>query len=98
MMTNSKHFQSLSLTPSACSMFEVIATRLHQLEKSLTAKLFRTVWRFIAQQLDTFLFDELVMENRFNVDGALQLKYDVTRNLLPLFAQFCDKPDVYFTQ
>lgn len=97
-MQNVKEFQSLSLTPTACAIFEVLVTGLHKLEQKLTAKLFMIVWRFIAQQLDTFLFDELVLENRFNECGALQFKYDVTRNLLPLFAQFSDRPDAYFSQ
>lgn len=97
-MENSKEFQSLSLTPSACPMFEIIATRLHQLQKSLTSKLFKIVWRYIAEQLDTFLFDDLVLENRFSEAGALQFKYDVTRNLLPLFSQFSDRPESYFTR
>lgn len=97
-MENCKDFKSLSLTPTACPMFEIIGTRLHQLQKSLTAKLFRIVWRYIAQQLDTFLFDGLVLENRFSDAGALQFKYDVFRNLLPLFAQFSDRPESYFTQ
>lgn len=97
-MDNSKEFLSLSLTPSACPMFEIVGTRLHQLQKQLTSKLFRIVWRYVAQQLDTFLYEELVLENRFSEAGALQLKYDVTRNLLPLFAQFSDRPESYFTQ
>lgn len=97
-MDNSKEFQSLSLTPTACPMFEIIGTRLHQLQKSLTTKLFKIVWRYIAQQLDTFLFEELVLENRFSEAAALQFKYDVTRNLLPLFSQFSDRPESYFTR
>lgn len=97
-MENCKEFKSLSLTPSACPMFEIIGTRLHQLQKSLTAKLFRIAWRYISQQLDTFLFEELVLENRFSEAGALQFKYDVCRNLLPLFSQFSERPESYFTQ
>lgn len=97
-MENSRDFKSLSLTPTACPMFEIIGTRLHQLQKSLTAKLFRIVWRYIAEQLDTFLFEDLVLENRFSEAGALQFKYDVCRNLLPLFAQFSERPESYFTQ
>lgn len=97
-MENSRDFKSLSLTPTACPMFEIIGTRLHQLQKFLTNKLFRIVWRYIAQQLDTFLYEDLVLENRFSEAGALQFKYDVCRNLLPLFAQFSERPESYFTQ
>lgn len=91
-------FKDLSLTPSACPIFEILATRLHQLQKNLASKLFRIVWRSIAQQLDDYLFEDLVLDNRFNDGGSLQLKYDVTRNLLPLFSQFSERPDTYFSQ
>lgn len=93
-----KEYRSLSLTPSACPVFEVIAKRLHQLQKNLEGKLFAVVWRNMAQQIDTFLFEDLVLDNRFSNGGALQLKFDVMRNLLPLFAQFSDKPENYFSQ
>ncbi|CAH1997276.1 unnamed protein product [Acanthoscelides obtectus] len=93
-----REFRSLSLTPSACPMFEVLSKRLHQLQKALHATLFNKVWRSVAQQLDAHLFEDLVLDNRFSDGGALQLKFDVTRNLVPLFAQFSDRANNYFTQ
>lgn len=97
-MTAQKDFRTLSLTPTACFMFEILAKRLHQLQKSLTYKLFIFVWRFIAQQLDNHLFEDLVLDNKFNDGGAVQFKFDVTRNLFPLFAQFSEKPENHFMQ
>lgn len=97
-MSTSKDFRSISLTPSACPMFDVIAKRLHQLEKHLQTNLFTNVWRSIAQQIDTHLFEDLIMDNRFNEGGALQFKFDIIRNLLPLFSQFSEKPNNYFVQ
>lgn len=38
------------------------------------------------------------MDNRFNDGGALQLKFDITRNLLPLFAHYSDIPANSFPQ
>ncbi|XP_018566371.1 RAD50-interacting protein 1 [Anoplophora glabripennis] len=97
-MKTAKEFRSLSLTPSACPMFEILSKRLHQLQKSLQSKLFTYVWRSIAQQLDTYLFEDLVLDTRFSEGGALQLKFDVTRNLIPLFSQFSERPNNYFAQ
>ncbi|CAG9859732.1 unnamed protein product [Phyllotreta striolata] len=97
-MKVNKEFRSLSLTPTACSMFEVLSKRLHQLQKSLQGKLFTFVWRSIAQQLDSYLFEDLVLDNRFSEGGALQFKFDIVRNLIPLFLQFSQKPQNYFTQ
>ncbi|KAF5269578.1 hypothetical protein FQR65_LT05916 [Abscondita terminalis] len=94
-MERVKDMRSHSLTPSACPIFEVLASSLHELEKYLTGRLFTIVWRIVAKQLDTLLYEKLVLSNRFNEGGAEQLKFDVTRNLLPLFAQYTDKPHVY---
>ncbi|KAL3270463.1 hypothetical protein HHI36_021010 [Cryptolaemus montrouzieri] len=91
-------FKTLSLTPSACPMFEVLAKRLHKLQKTLATKLFSLVWKSIAQQLDTFLFEDLILENRFSESGALQIKYDVQRNLFALFSEFTERPASHFTQ
>ncbi|KAJ8953915.1 hypothetical protein NQ318_019155, partial [Aromia moschata] len=98
MMKVEKEFRSLSLTPSACPLFEILSKRLHQLQKSLQSRLFTYVWRSIAQQLDTYLFEDLVLDSRFSEGGALQFKFDITRNLIPLFSQFTDRPNNYFTQ
>lgn len=97
-MPAQKDLRSLSLTPTACPIFEILATRLHQLQKSLASKLFTIIWRSVAQQLDVFLFEDLVMDSRFSEGGALQLKFDITRNLFPLFSQFTEKPSSYFVQ
>lgn len=91
-------FRMLSLTPSACYMFEILAKRLHQLQKCLTHKLFLFVWQCIAQQLDLHLFEDLVMDNKFSVGGALQFKFDMLRNMFPLFAQFSEQPQNHFVQ
>ncbi|XP_025836467.1 RINT1-like protein [Agrilus planipennis] len=95
-ITKYKDIRSFSLTPSACPIFEILAIRLHQLQKKLTSKLFAATWKNLAKKLDEFFFDELVMENRFNEGGALQLKYDITRNLFPLFSQYTNSPEIYF--
>ncbi|EFA07987.1 RINT1-like protein [Tribolium castaneum] len=97
-MNVGKDIKGLSLTPTACPIFEIVAKRLHQLQKTLASKLFTIVWRSVAQQLDNYLFEDLVLDNRFNTGGALQLKYDVTRNLLPLFSQYTERPETYFVQ
>lgn len=97
-MTTNKDQRSFSLTPTACSMFEILATRLHQVQKSLSSQLFRSFWHSLAEQLDVFLYEELLLENRFNEGGAQQLKFDVMRNLFPLFAQFTDRPETYFSK
>lgn len=43
-----------------------------------------------------FLFEEVVLVNRFDNGGAEQLRYDILRNLFPLFGLYIDKPESYF--
>lgn len=89
---------SFSLTATACPMFEILATRLHQVHKCLANQLFRSFWHSLAEKLDTFMYEELVLQNRFNDGGAAQLKFDIHRNIFPLFAQYTEKPETYFTK
>lgn len=91
-----KDLVSLSVTSSACPMLERTATRLHQLNKYLSEKLFGIAWRTISSNIDEFLFDDLILMNRFNNSGALQLKYDITRNLFPIFSLYTEKSANYF--
>ncbi|KAM0737544.1 RAD50-interacting protein 1 [Formica fusca] len=95
-MQSSKEVSSLSVTPSGCPMFQELATRLHVLHNALALPLFNQAWKSLAVQFDQFLFEEVVLVNRFNNGGAEQLQYDVLRNLFPLFGLYINKPESYF--
>ncbi|XP_034939158.1 RAD50-interacting protein 1 [Chelonus insularis] len=95
-MQNENDVISLSVTPSGCVMFEELALRLHTLHDALSLPLFNTAWRLVASQLDQYLFEGVVLDNQFNAGGAAQLKYDITRNLFPLFGLYTKKPESYF--
>ncbi|XP_015111807.1 RAD50-interacting protein 1 [Diachasma alloeum] len=95
-MQNKKEVVSLSVTPSGCPMFQELASGLHKLHQILALELFNIAWKNLAAQLDQYLFEEIVLVNRFNVGGAEQLKFDVTRNLFPLFGLYTNKPESYF--
>ncbi|XP_070151496.1 RAD50-interacting protein 1 [Polyergus mexicanus] len=95
-MQSSKEVASLSVTPSGCPMFQELATRLHVLHNALALPLFNHAWKSLAAHFDQFLFEEVVLVNRFNNGGAEQLQYDVLRNLFPLFGLYINKPESYF--
>ncbi|KMQ98308.1 rad50-interacting protein 1-like protein [Lasius niger] len=95
-MQSSKEVASLSVTPSGCPMFQELTTRLHVLHNALALPLFNQAWKSLAAQFDQFLFEEVVLVNRFNNGGAEQLQYDVLRNLFPLFGLYINKPESYF--
>lgn len=73
-----------------------MVTTLHNLERDLSLNLFTLTLRKIANQVDDFLFDSLVMNNKFTPAGAAQFNFDMSRNLLALFGQYCRRPDLLF--
>ena len=38
--------------------------------------------------MNQFLYEEVVLQNKFNLGGALQLQYDICRNLFPLLSHY----------
>ncbi|XP_074095130.1 RAD50 interactor 1 [Cotesia typhae] len=95
-MQNDKEVAYLSVTPSGCVMFEELGSRLHVMNEVLSLPLFNQAWRNVASQLDQYLFEGVILENQFNAGGSIQLKYDITRNLFPLFGLYTNKPESYF--
>ena len=41
---------------------------------------------------------KVILANKFNEGGAMQLQHDMTRNLFPLFAAYSAKPENYFKE
>uniref|UniRef100_A0A8D8YI67 RINT1-like protein n=1 Tax=Cacopsylla melanoneura TaxID=428564 RepID=A0A8D8YI67_9HEMI len=87
-----------SMTPSACFMFKELSSQLHILHERLATSLFTFVWENMATALSNYLFDELILANKFSKTGGKQLHFDITRNLLPLFAQYTVQPERHFNR
>ncbi|KAL9905861.1 RINT1-like protein [Glossina fuscipes] len=84
------------LSPSAGEMFQVMVTILHNFERKLSANLFNLTLRIIAKQIDDYILDSMVMNNKFSPAGAAQFNYDMTRNMFALFGQYSRRPDLLF--
>jgi len=41
---------------------------------------------------------QVILSNKFNEGGAMQLQFDMTRNVFPLFAAYSAKPENYFKE
>ncbi|XP_059140447.1 RAD50-interacting protein 1-like [Physella acuta] len=87
---------TLGLSQSACEMFLVLKDHLATMEGQLSKVLFDKFWIRLAKSIDQFLLNEVILTNHFNTGGALQLKFDILRNLIPLFGDYSDKPESYF--
>lgn len=95
-MESPKDLVQPTITPGACSMFQVSINRLHQLQEILAVTLFQQSWKSLATKLDQYLYEEIVAICSFNEGGAQQFTYDITRNLFPLFGQYSSKPESHF--
>ncbi|KAM8972102.1 RAD50-interacting protein 1 [Pelodytes ibericus] len=86
----------MSLSSTACPMLLALRDRLLQMEQQLCHTLFKTVWQMLAEKLDMFIYQDVILANHFNEGGAAQLQFDMSRNLFPLFSPYCKKPENYF--
>ncbi|KAJ8262346.1 hypothetical protein GJAV_G00165400 [Gymnothorax javanicus] len=87
---------AMSLSSSACPMMLCLRDRLLQLQQLLCMPLFQSCWQGLAERLDHFLYQDVILYNHFNEGGAAQLQFDMTRNLFPLFGHHCKRPENYF--
>ncbi|XP_068615700.1 RAD50-interacting protein 1-like [Brachionichthys hirsutus] len=92
-----QHEQSImSLSTSACPMMLCVRDRLLNLHQVLSSALFQAAWQGLAERLDRFLYQEVILSNHFSDGGAAQLQFDMSRNLFPLFGHYCKRPENFF--
>ncbi|KAG8236391.1 hypothetical protein J437_LFUL014912 [Ladona fulva] len=97
-MSSPKELLKPSVSPTACPMFEALSEHLQWLTDVLSTYLFTQAWQLLCSDLNQFLYHNLILSNKFNEGGALQLQFDMTRNLFPLFSQFTGKPENHFKE
>lgn len=88
--------ETFVLSYSAGDMFQLLLAVLHDLETALSTEIFNAVLRRIAKKLDDFFIDSMIMNTKFSEGGAAQFKFDIERNLLPLFGQYSRRPALLF--
>ncbi|KAI0223719.1 RAD50-interacting protein 1 [Lamellibrachia satsuma] len=91
-----KEIVSLALSTSACEMLLILKGSLHCVEQLLSKIIFNQFWPLLAEGLNRFIYEDVILTNHFNESGAAQLQFDMMRNLFPLFAQYTAKPENYF--
>ncbi|KAK6488375.1 RAD50-interacting protein 1 [Huso huso] len=87
---------AMSLSSSACPMMLCLRDHMLQLQQMLCFPLFKSCWQALAERLDLFIYQDVILSNHFNEGGAAQLQFDMTRNLFPLFGHHCKRPENYF--
>jgi len=85
-----------TLSPSACEMLQTLAFGLDSARKRINRESFQEVWRQLATRMHFFILEEVVLHNKFSLDGALQLEFDIFTGLFPIFGEFTKLPQSYF--
>uniref|UniRef100_A0A8C5G4X7 RAD50 interactor 1 n=1 Tax=Gouania willdenowi TaxID=441366 RepID=A0A8C5G4X7_GOUWI len=80
------------------SMMLCVRDTLLNLHQVLSSTLFQRAWQGLAERLDSFIYQEVILSNHFSEGGAAQLQFDMNRNLFPLFGHYSKRPENYFNR
>ncbi|KAK7078398.1 hypothetical protein SK128_017332 [Halocaridina rubra] len=97
--TNLKMFTAVNISepsPSICPLLEVLARHLHALRDVLATPIFNKLWKKVADTLNKYVYEEVILQTHFSDIGAAQFKFDMTRGLFPIFGEFTQKPENFF--
>ncbi|XP_053718751.1 RAD50-interacting protein 1 [Synchiropus splendidus] len=95
-LPSQQELSTISLSSSACPMLLSIRDSLSNLHQTLSLSLFQMAWQGLAERLDSFLYQEVILSNHFSEGGAAQIQFDMTRNLFSLFGHYCKRPENFF--
>ncbi|XP_022095559.1 RAD50-interacting protein 1-like isoform X2 [Acanthaster planci] len=97
-MPSPKDYIAPALSASLCELLQTLKERLQQLGDQLCPSVFNKLWMGLAEELNKFIYEEVILANQFNEGGALQLHYDMTKGLFSQFGDFTQRPENYFKE
>ncbi|XP_063824904.1 RAD50-interacting protein 1-like isoform X2 [Ostrinia nubilalis] len=77
---------ALSVSAPLCRPLAALCARLAAASARLAPALAARLRARLANDVDQYIFEEVVLERWFNTGGTLQFTHDVKRNLVPAFA------------
>ncbi|XP_075973425.1 RAD50 interactor 1 [Anticarsia gemmatalis] len=77
---------ALCVSSSLCGPLSALMARLSVAAQRLAPTLTTRLRAHLADIVDMFIFEEIVLECWFNTGGTMQFTHDVKRNLVPAFA------------
>ncbi|CAB3253495.1 unnamed protein product [Arctia plantaginis] len=76
---------ALSVSSSLCGPLAALCARLAECAQLLAPPLAARLRAHLADIVDSYIFEEIVLESWFNTGGTMQFTHDVKRNLVPAF-------------
>ncbi|XP_063534070.1 RAD50-interacting protein 1 [Cydia strobilella] len=77
---------ALCVSSPLCAPLSALCTRMNNATAKLAPVLAVRFRSFLAESVDQYIFEEVVLESWFNTGGTIQFTHDVKRNLVPAFA------------
>ncbi|CAG9786222.1 unnamed protein product [Diatraea saccharalis] len=77
---------ALSVSVPLCRPLSSLCARLTSAACKLAPALTSRLRAHLANEVDQYIFEEVVLESWFNTGGTMQFTHDVKRNLVPAFA------------
>ena len=87
-MASFAEYYKPTLTQSAADMLVSLKNLLHLLKESVAKTLFETILKKITIELDNFIYEDIILQSKFNEGGIAQFDYDITNFLLPILNEF----------
>jgi len=84
------------VSPFVCEMLQCLSFSLDAARRRVNTASFQNIWIQLARRMHTFLLEEVVLQNKFNLDGGRQLEFDVKKGFFPIFGEFTHSPQSYF--
>ncbi|XP_067942264.1 RAD50-interacting protein 1-like [Watersipora subatra] len=83
----------IGLSVTACDFLLHLQTCLQLTADGLHKRLFSRFSQQVAQELDSLIYTMVITANHFSEGGAIQLNFDMTRNLFPVIGKHTSKPE-----
>ncbi|XP_023330399.1 RAD50-interacting protein 1 [Eurytemora carolleeae] len=87
-----------TISPKICEMLQSLAFGLDAARRRINPAAFQLVWRNLADRLHSFIIQEIILSNKFCIEGAEQLDFDMKTGVFPIFGEFSKFPQSYFPQ
>ena len=83
------------LSVSACGWMSVVRNALYEAHNLLCVHLFNHFWKLLAAKLNDYIYNQVIMNNKFSEGGAIQLAFDMNKNLFAIFSEYTSRPESY---
>jgi len=85
------------LSPEICDALSQLKERMDAIQKYLNKDLLSKFWKCLAQHLNNYIFNSVILAHNFGYSGALQFNHDM-KALFLLWRPYTSNPENYFKE